>query len=228
MGTSVEDIASYQDQRKEFHDDRRLTLANGARMPIMFPGEKVVTVNAARPSTNFPAFESAVLRNTSSALGISESQLTQDWSKVNYSSARSALLEAWKTLTRRRIDFATGFAQPILGAFIEELHDTVDLPLPAGAPEFLECRTAYSRSQWMGPGRGWVDPIAEKKGAILGMDAGLSTLEIECSENVGEDWEDLLDQRQREIQALRERNLPLPPWAISEDAEDTIKEPEEK
>ena len=70
--------------------------------------------------------------------------------------------------------------------------------------------------------------LAEKKGAILGMDAGLSTLEIECSENVGEDWEDLLDQRQREIQALKERNLPLPPWAISEDAEDTIKEPEEK
>lgn len=228
MGTSVEDIASYQDQRKEFHDDRRLTLGNGARMPIMFPGEKVVTVNAARPSSNFPAFESAVLRNTSSALGISESQLTQDWSKVNYSSARSALLEAWKTLTRRRIDFATGFAQPILGAFIEELHDTVDLPLPAGAPEFLECRTAYSRSQWMGPGRGWVDPVAEKKGAILGMDAGLSTLEIECSENVGEDWEDLLDQRQREIEALKERGLPLPAWAISQDAENTIKEPEEQ
>jgi capsid protein len=128
MGTSVEDIASYQDMRKDFHNDRRLTLGNGARMPIMFPGEKVVTVNAARPNSNFPAFESAVLRNTSSALGISESQLTQDWSKVNYSSARSALLEAWKTLTRRRIDFATGFAQPILGAFIEELHDTVDLP----------------------------------------------------------------------------------------------------
>lgn len=228
MGTSVEDIASYQDMRKDFHSDRRLTLGNGARMPIMFPGEKVVTVNAARPSSNFPAFESAVLRNTSSALGISESQLTQDWSKVNYSSARSALLEAWKTLTRRRVDFATGFAQPILGAFIEELHDTIDLPLPAGAPEFLECRTAYSRAQWMGPGRGWVDPVAEKKGAILGMDAGLSTLEIECSENVGEDWEDLLDQRAREIEALKERGLPLPAWAISQDAENTIQEPEEQ
>jgi capsid protein len=29
----------------------------------------------------------------------------------------------------------------------------------------------------MGP-RGWVDPVAEKKGAILGLDAGLSTLKL--------------------------------------------------
>lgn len=228
MGTSIEDVETYQDMRAEFHNDRRLTLSNGARMPIFFPGEKLVTVNAARPSSNFAPFESAVLRNAASALGISESQLTQDWSKVNYSSARSALLEAWKTLTRRRVDFAVGFAQPILGSFIEELHDLVDLPLPAGAPDFIDCRAAYSRAQWMGPGRGWVDPVAEKKGAILGMDAGLSTLEIECSENVGEDWEEILDQRKREIEALKERGLPLPEWASGDDAEDTIKDPEEK
>jgi hypothetical protein len=42
------------------------------------------------------------------------------------------LLEAWKTLTRRRDDFSTGFAQPILTAFVEEVHDNEDLPLPAG------------------------------------------------------------------------------------------------
>ena len=53
--------------------------------------------------------------------------------------------------------------------------------------------------------RGWVDPVAEKKGAILGMDAGLSTLEMESAENAGEDWEEMLDQRAREIAAFKER-----------------------
>jgi capsid protein len=70
--------------------------------------------------SNFSAFESAALRNVAAALGISTQQLTQDWSDVNYSSARSAMLEAWKTLTRRRTDFASGFAQPIFSSFIEE------------------------------------------------------------------------------------------------------------
>ncbi|EOX2611808.1 phage portal protein, partial [Yersinia enterocolitica] len=150
------------------------------------------------------------------SLGISTQQLTQDWSDVNYSSARSAMLEAWKTLTRRRDDFANGFAQPILSCFIEELHDLGEVPLPDGAPDFLAAKAAYCRAQWMGPGRGWVDPVAEKKGAILGMEAGLSTLEMEAAENVGEDWEELLDQRQREREAYIERGLPIPTWLQAE------------
>ncbi|RAW92870.1 phage portal protein [Photorhabdus sp. S9-53] len=221
-----ENLGAYQQGRVEFHNDRRLSLQNGARIPIMYPGEKITTVNAARPHSNFEGFESAALRNIAAATGLSTQQVTQDWSDVNYSSARSAMLEAWKTLTRRRADFSIGFAQPILTAFIEEIHDIEDLPLPAGAPDFLEARAAYCRAQWMGPGRGWVDPVAEKKGAILGMDAGLSTLEMEAAENAGEDWEEMLDQRKRELDAFEERGLTPPSWAqLDVPADKTIQDP---
>lgn len=68
-----------------------------------------------------------------------------------------------------------------------------------------------------------------KKGAILGLDAGLSTLEIEVGENVGEDWEEILDQRQREIESCLKRGLPLPSWAQADQfASQTITDPEEK
>lgn len=120
-------------------------------------------MNAARPQSNFESFESAALRNIAAATGLSTQQVTQDWSDVNYSSARAAMLEAWKTLTRRRDDFAIGFAQPIACAFVEEIHDIETLPLPQNAPDFLSAKAAYSRAYWMGPGRGWVDPVAEKK-----------------------------------------------------------------
>lgn len=222
-------LGKYQDGRVEFHNDRRISLQNGVRMPTLYPGESITTVNAARPTSNFEGFESAALRNIAAATGLSTQQVTQDWSDVNYSSARSAMLEAWKTLTRRRDDFSVGFAQPILTAFIEEIHDTDDLPLPANAPDFLDARAAYCRARWMGPGRGWVDPVAEKKGAILGLDAGISTLELEVAENVGEDWEEIMDQRKREIDACIERGLPLPSWAQAEVfAPETIRDPEEK
>ncbi|EFJ7594969.1 phage portal protein, partial [Escherichia coli] len=81
-------LGAYQDLRVEFHNDRRLSLQSGSRIPILAPGENITTVNAARPSSNFAAFESAVLRNCAAAIGISTQQLTQDWSDVNYSSAR--------------------------------------------------------------------------------------------------------------------------------------------
>lgn len=222
-------MGAYQDGRIEYHQDRRISLQNGARLPQLYPGEKIETVTATRPHSNFDVFESAALRNIAAATGLSTQQVTQDWSDVNYSSARSAMLEAWKTLTRRRDDFSVGFAQPILSAFIEKIHDTEDLPLPAGATHFLDDRAAYCRARWMGPGRGWVDPVSEKKGAILGMDAGLSTLEMEAAENAGEDWEEMLDQRAREIAAFEERGLTPPSWAQADVfAPATIKDPEEQ
>jgi hypothetical protein len=56
-------------------------------------------------------------------------------------------------------------------------------------------RRIHVRAGWGRGVDGWIR--LEKKGAILGLDAGLSTLEIEVGENVGEDWEEVLDQRQR-------------------------------
>lgn len=224
-----DELSAYQTQRTEYYQDKRLNLQNGARIPHLFPNEKIVTLDAARPTSNFDGFESAVLRNIAAATGLSTQQVTQDWSDVNYSSARAAMLEAWKTLTRRRDDFATGTAQPVASAFVEEIHSIESLPLPSGAPDFLEAKAAYCRARWMGPGRGWVDPVAEKKGAILGLDAGLSTLEMEVAENAGEDWEEVMDQRKREIDACLERGLPLPSWAQADQfASETIKDPEEK
>ena len=207
-----ENLNKYQQYRTEFHDERRMKLGD-SRIPIMFPGEKINTVTAERPTSNFGEFEAAILRNGASATGLSAQQFSQNWSDVNYSSARGALLEAWKTLHRRRTEFASGFCQPIASMWAEEAMEVDDLPLPKGAPAFVECRQAYARAKWLGPGRGWIDPTKEKEGAILGMVGGLSTLEHEVAENSGEDWEEVLDQRKREIQAYRDRGLEPPSWA---------------
>jgi len=217
-------LPRYQDMRANFHAEKR-TMLNGVAMPTLFPGEKIGFVNAARPTGNFADFESAVLRNVASGAGMSAQQVSQDWSDVNYSSARAALLEAWKTFQRRRHDFGVGFASPIYGSFLEEALDRGELPLPAGAPDFVECRAAYMRCRWMGPGRGWVDPVSEKQGAVLGMDAGLSTLEAECAENAGEDWEEVLDQRAIEIAGFKARGLTPPTWAGMQPAAQTIQKP---
>jgi lambda family phage portal protein len=210
LGDDVSELRGYQDLRKDFHDERRIMLG-GVRMPTLFPGEKIGTVAATRPATNFRDFEAAVLRNIASGMGLSAQQLSQDWSDVNYSSARAALLEAWKTLSRRRADFAVGFSGPIYGAFLEESMEVDEYPLPAGAPDFMEFRGAYGNANWIGPARGWVDPVAEKQGAVLGLDAGFDTLEAQCAEQ-GQDYIEVLDQRQEERQAFIERNLPFPVW----------------
>lgn len=223
-------LGMYQDMRSEFHKEAGIKL-DGVRMPLLAPGEEIATVRAERPSSNFAAFESAVLRNVAAGTGMSAQQISQNWAEVNYSSYRAAMLEAWKTFHRRRVHFATGFAQPVFTAWLEEAFDSDNLPLPAGAPDFIEYRSLYARAKWLGPGKGYVDELAEKQGAILGMDAGLSTLEDEASTLTGRDWREILDQREIELAEFKRRNMPPPQWTGAaegdgETAKQQIKKPE--
>jgi lambda family phage portal protein len=197
-----------------------------ARISHLFPGEKIGTVSASRPTSNFADFENAMLRNVAAGTGTSAQMISQNWSDVNYSSYRAAMLEVWKTFHRKRTNFASGFGHPIYCGFLEESMEVDDLPLPAGAPPFMECRVAYSRAKWMGPGRGYVDPEKEKAGAILGMDAGLSTLEDECAELAGADWREKVGQRAVERKRFVELGLPVPQWNNGQSATEAAKTPE--
>ncbi|HLH95023.1 MAG TPA: phage portal protein [Xanthobacteraceae bacterium] len=219
-----EKIPRYQGLRKEFHDGRGMMIGN-ARIPMLFPGEKINTVAPTRPSSNFKEFEGAVLRNVAAGAGLSAQQISNNWSDVNYSSARGALLEAWKTLARRRHEFAEGFAAPIRAAWLEEAHEVDDLPLPAGAPDFPSARGAYSRCRWMGPGRGWISPVDEAGAAIMRMDGALSTLEDECAEQ-GLEFEEVLEQRRYELSLFDKYGIPRPEWAGAVLAQRSARQPE--
>jgi lambda family phage portal protein len=206
-----EKLPFYQDSRKEFHKEKSMMLGN-ARIPMLYPGEKINSVSANRPSGNFEAFEGAMLRNVAAGTGLSAQQVSNNWSDVNYSSARGALLEAWKTMFRRRHDFAEGFAAPLRSAWLEESHEIDDLPLPSGAPEFVACRGAYARCRWMGPGMGWIAPTEEAGAAIMRMDGALSTLEDECAAQ-GLEFEEVLEQRKYELSLFKKHGIPTPEWA---------------
>lgn len=220
------ELSAYQRLRSDFHETKPLTL-NGARIPTMAPGETIKTVSPTRPGTQFENFEHAMLRNVAAALGLSAAQVTQDWSRTTYSSARAELLDSWKTLVRRRADFADGFATPIYTGWLEEQHDKGRVPLPQGAPSFAAFRPAYTRCRWNGPGRGWVDPVKERQGEVLGLDAGFATLEQVCAEMNGADWREQLEQRALEVKMFKELDLKLPTWgAADEPAQQTTVKPQ--
>lgn len=203
----------YQQFRADW-SERRPAMLDGARIPALAPGEKIETVSAERPQTNFSPFVHEMLRSVAAVLGVSAEQITQDYSETNYSSARAAIVEAEKTYNRRAADFMINTAMPVFASFLHEAHERgqLDDVMPKGAPPFIEARTAYARCRFLGAAKGWVDPTAERQGAILGLDAGFSTMEEECASQ-GMDWEENIDQRAREIARFKELGLPLPQWA---------------
>lgn len=208
LGAGSGDLSEYQEQRLASHEGRPLHLA-GLRMPIMFPGESVNMPNATRPAVNFAPFVQAGLRNIATALGVSYEQLSMDWSQVNYSSARSALLEVWKGFMARRSTFGEQGPRQIKAGWMEEKIDSGEIVLPPGAPDFHEAKAAYTRCKWIGPGRGWVDPVKEAQGAQLRLKLGVSTLQDEAAEQ-GLDWEETAEQIAREKAVYQSHGLQHP------------------
>ena len=207
-GLTSDDLSEYQKGRADFHQDRRLSAGN-VRIASLYPGEEIKTIASTRPVSAFKEFESAILRNLAAATGTSYELLSQDYTSSTYSSARQSMIEGWRTMGRRRSDFGSGFASPVYVAQHEEAFEKGEFPLPSGAPDFAEARMEYTRCSWIGPGRGWIDPVKEPEGSKMKISAGLSTLERECAENDGLDWEEVLDQLALEKTAIDERGLTL-------------------
>jgi capsid protein len=130
-----------------------------------------------------------------------------DWSQTNYSSARAALNEVWRGVIRLRGVLIWGAAQPIYAAWLEDALDAGMIDVPKGCADFYDAPAAWLNADWIGPARGYVDPVKEAQASALRIDGRISTLEREAAEQ-GQDWEEILAQLARERDAMANLGLP--------------------
>jgi lambda family phage portal protein len=223
--TMQDGLGWYQDMLSDFHQDRNLQV-NGVKIAALAPGEDLKTVAPVRPNSGFSPFTHEMLRGVGQCLGISAEEAHNDYGESSWSSARAGIVKSEMTYLRRLRDFDINTANPIYSTWLGENFELGELPLPRNAPSWGEARTAYSRCRWLGTPRGWVDPVAERQGEVLGLDAGFSTLEAVCAKQ-GSDWEENLDQRALELNRMKELGIPRPEWAgVDMTATEVSKKPE--
>lgn len=177
----------------------------GASVIPLHPGDKLNAFMPSRPNGAYEKFVEAVLRYISAGMNMPYELLMRDFSKTNYSSARAALLEAWRFFMAKREWLATYWASPVYELWLEEAIQRGEVD----APGFYENRAAYTACKWIGPGRGWIDPVKEVQASALRIEKGISTLERECAEQ-GDDWEEVLEQQARERDMAQRLGLPDP------------------
>lgn len=200
--------AKYEDAMR----DRGLStiqMEDGQIIPLEI-GEKLSGFTPGRPSTSFDPFVTSIFRHIATGLNIPYELLMKDFSRTTYSSARAALIEAWRFFRGRRQWISTYWARPVFELWLEE---AVNLGL-VEAPDFYQNKAAYCRCRWIGPGRGWIDPLKEADAAVTRMNNHLSTLEAECAEQ-GLDWEEVLEQRSAEERRYKELGLAMPAVAVA-------------
>ncbi|WP_295707323.1 phage portal protein [uncultured Brevundimonas sp.] len=203
----VDDMAAFAAEREDFYNEHPVEV-EGVHFPVLGPDDEVQMQTTARDTSGFDGFTRSILRLIAAALGVTYEELSMDFSTTNYSSARAALMIAWKETLALRGLLEQQVVWPFFAAWLEEAIDIGAVVLPAGAPDFYEAIDAYVEGRWRGPGRGHIDPTKEIDAAAARIEAGISTLEDECAEYDGSDWEEKLEQRAREAAVKADLNLP--------------------
>jgi len=184
------------EDEKVTDDELKLELAPGAIYDLP-PGKHPETVDPKRSDTQFEVFVNTFIMVIASSMGIPKEVLVKKY-ESNYTAARAALLDFWRTVKVYRRKFNSGFNQPIYEQWLSEA-------VAAGridAPGFFDdpiVRQAWCGCAWMGASMGHVDPLKEVNAAEARIRNNISTEDQEAMEYNGNDWSEIVRQREKEI-----------------------------
>lgn len=199
-------IKAYLAEKRKYNDSNGHATFNGGRITHLLPGEKFKLLAAEHPSANYAEFESATLRHLAAGLNMSYEEVSRDYSRTNYSSARAAMAQGWRFFAGRRVHIIKPFCTHIYACWLEEAISRGDVDIPASAPNFQTAKTAWCGSEWIGAPREHIDELKEKQARALGYGMFTTHLERECAE-AGMDWQDVLEQRAYEHKRMLELGL---------------------
>lgn len=187
------------ESEKVTDDEMKLELAPGAIYALP-PGKDIKNINPTRANTGFEQFISALETLIGASMEIPKEVLVKKY-ESNYTAARSALLDFWRTVRVHRTAFNMSFNQPIYEQWLSEAVALGRIDAP-GFFDDPAIRKAWCGCMWMGASMGHVDPLKEVNAAEKRIDLNITTQEQEASEYNGNDWNANIRQRRKETAAL--------------------------
>lgn len=191
-------------------------LIDGVKIPHLFPGTRLNMQNIGDPAGVGQVFEQSLLRYVAAALNVSYEELSRDYTKTNYSSARAAMSNTFKFMQGRKRAVADAFATAIYRLWLEEAvnQNRIDSFPASEAAKLYSDRylgmgfDALSQCSWIGAARGQIDELKETQAAVLRIKYGLSTHEDELA-RLGKDWRKVYAQLEREAKEREARKIVL-------------------
>lgn len=147
---------------------------------VLQPGE---TINAPEvPQTgDYASFMAAELHKFAAAVGITYEMLTGDYNRVNYSSARVALLEFRRSAEQfQQHILIHQFCDKVLKRWMKEAVLSGNLELP---DDYVSNPGLYEACNWIPDGWTWVDPLKEVQAAQGAVRAGFMSKSMVIRQN---------------------------------------------
>lgn len=189
------------EDEKVTDDDYRIELAPGAVYDLP-PGKDIKSINPTRNNTGFEAFVNTLMMLVGASMEIPKEVLLKKYDS-NYTAARSALLDFWRTVKIYRTRFVNSFCKPVYETWLAEAVSIGRVDAP-GFFDDPATRQAWCGCAWMGASMGHVDPLKEVNAATQRVNLNITTQEQEAAEYNGNDWHANVRQRKKEMAALEQ------------------------
>lgn len=183
---------------------------DGVSFMTLDAGQKAKAVAASQPAPEYPGFKAEILTEAGRAVNAPRNVSRGSSADYNYSSGR---LDQQQWQRKIRIRRARVEAIVLDALFAEWL--ALAVLIPGYLPDDLPPVSTW-RKGWRWDGFVSIDPVKDAKAATERLTNGTSSLDRECGE-MGDDWEEVQDQRLREEarEARRRKQLGLGPKVVA-------------
>lgn len=179
---------------------------DGVSFMTLDANQKAKAIAPTQPAPEYPGFKGEILTEAGRAINAPRNVSRGSSADYNYSSGRLDQ-QGWHRAIRIRRERWELIA--LDGLFAEWLRLALLIPgyLPADLPP-----VASWHQRWRWPAFASIDPVKDASAATERIDNGTSSLDRECAE-LGDDWEEVQDQRLREEarETRRRKELGLGP-----------------
>jgi lambda family phage portal protein len=171
------------------------------------PGEKISWSTPNRPNTGVDPFMRLMLREVAAGVGVSYESLARDYSQTTYSSGRLALLDdrdLWKVMQQW---FTRSIRGPLHREWLRQAVFARAIP-EISTEEYMLNPSKFEAVRFKPRGWSWIDPSAEVEAYAKAIRNGLTTTtDVIAATGEGDDIEDKLERRARELELMRQKGL---------------------
>lgn len=206
MGTIETKDDNYAGSVETETGERQMELEPGV-VEHLKPGEKFEFHSPNRPNSAMDAFMRMMLREVAAGASVSYESLSRDYSQSNYSSSRLALLDdrdLWRVLQRW---FIRGFRQRTHRIWMQQAVLARAIP-GINVEEYGVNPAKFHAVSYKPRGWSWIDPTKEVEAFKEAIRAGFTTVtEVIAQTGGGRDLEEVLNERERELEMMAEKGL---------------------
>jgi lambda family phage portal protein len=171
------------------------------------PGDNIAPVGPNVPQSDSLPWIQLIERSIASGIHISESELTRDYSRSNFSNTRAAGNADRKRFRKMQQFCVTKFCNPVWYRFVQ-ICTRIGIDGFPSQSQFMAAPEDWLEVRHRAPGWASVNPLDDRRADQISLAIGAQTLEDIVGEEGG-DWEAKLEQQAKEMAKRQAFGLPL-------------------